>query len=232
MTYFADRVLRLPTNCAEGVAMRVGDKLTRILFGASFVLSFGLAMFTDAASATPFTRGDVFVSVSNGLVREFTPSGVLVQTLNTGNPQDETAGSAFDAFGNLFVTTFFRNTVAKFDNNGLLINRSFASGFNQGTESISFTRSGDIFVGDAGGNQIFKLNSNGVIVGTFATTVDRGTDWIDCACDQHTIYYTSEGNSIRRFDTLNNNQLPDFNILPLPGMSTGATATGNAYAML
>jgi hypothetical protein len=186
-----------------------------------------LVLLRGAPSAgVPFTIGNVFVSVSNGLVREFTPAGILVQTLNTGNPQDETAGSAFDTFGNFFVTTFSRNTVAKFDNNGNLVSRTFATGFNADPESVTFARSGNFFVGEADGlHQINEFTSTGVNVGTFdATTVPgRGTDWIDLACDQQTIYYSSEGNAIRRFDTAMNMQLSDFNSLPLPGR--------NAYAL-
>jgi hypothetical protein len=52
--------------------------LKTILFALGAVL-----MAASTAVAGPFTMGDVFASVGNGLVREFTPTGTLVQTLNT-----------------------------------------------------------------------------------------------------------------------------------------------------
>ena len=192
---------------------------------------FGLFCFCKVGfSGVIYTTGDVFVSVSNGLVKEFKPNGTLVQTLNTGNGNDETTGSAFDASGNLYVATFSGNTVAKFDSTGNLVTRSFATGFNSDPESISFTRLGNLFVGEADGlRQINEFDANGTNVASFSpnTVPGRGTDWIDCACDQHTIYYTSEGNTIRRFDTQSNMQLPDFNTSPLPGQAAGLPPSGS-----
>lgn len=206
----------------------------RSRFFALVVVFFDLV---GTASALPFTKGDVFVSISGGLVREFTPNGILVQTLNTGDGGDATTGSAFDSSGNFYVATFSRNTVAKFDNNGNLVNRSFASGFNSNPESVSFTRSGNFFVGEADGlgqiNEFTSTGTNAILLRTFSPSTDpgRGTDWIDCACDQSTIYYTSEGNLIRRFDTAMNQQLTDFNILPLPSQQAPGLFPERAYAL-
>ena len=38
----------------------------------------------------------------------------------------------------------------------------------------------------------------------------RGSDWIDLAADQCTMYYTSEGTSVKRFNVCTNTQLTDF----------------------
>src|SRR5262249_475161 len=51
---------------------------------------------------------------------------------------------------------------------------------------------------------------------------NRGTDWITLAPDQETIYYTSEGNSVLRFDTATGTQLAPFTT-SLPG--------GGAFAL-
>lgn len=181
-----------------------------------------------AFAGTIYTTGDVFASVGNGLVREFTPSGTLVQTLNTGTNSTFTAGGAFDSSGDFFVTTFSSNVVSKFDNSGNLINGSFASGFNADPESISFAQNGNFFVGQADGtHQVREFTSGGTtgtLVASFSPAIDdRGTDWVDLAADQHTIYYTSEGTLVKRFDTANNTQLSNFNSTPLPG--------SNAYAL-
>jgi hypothetical protein len=117
----------------------------------------------------------------------------------------------FDSSGNFYVTTFFSGIVS-----------TFAAGSTSGTnfasvggdeESITRSMSNNFFVGEAdGGGQITELNSSGGTVRTFTAAVqDRGTDWVDLAADQTTLYYTSEGSSIMRFSTVGTgSQLSDF----------------------
>jgi WD40 repeat protein len=162
--------------------------------------------------ATPFVFGDVFASVGSGKVKVFTPTGVVVDLLNTTTGATETAGSAFDATGNFFVTGFQTSTLSKFNNSGGLLSANFIAGNNPpNNESLVFDKVGNFYVGGAGGNTIRKFNSAGTLMNTFTVaTQDRGTDWIDLAADQHTIFYTSAGSEIKRFDTLTNTQLADF----------------------
>ena len=162
------------------------------------------------------------------MVRVFHPDGTLVQTLSTGQASDVfTTGSAFDAAGNFYVTTFGSNVVAKFKPDGTLDTRTFATGFNSSPESIAFDKSGNFYVGQADGlRTIRKFDSTGANIDTFSpATEDRGTDWIDLASDQKTMYYTSEGRQIKRFDLQNKVQLADFNLAPLPGSAAYALRT-------
>jgi hypothetical protein len=70
---------------------------------------------------------------------------------------------------------------------------------------------------------VLKFDPSGNLLATFSpATEDRGTDWIDLAADQCTLFYTSEGLLVKRFDVCTNTQLTDFNTAPLPG--------SNAYA--
>jgi len=165
-----------------------------------------------SAQAVPFTVGNVFASVGNGLVKEFTPAGALVQTLNTTTGAAETTGSAFDSAGNFYVTGFGTSTLSKFNNSGVLQSANFIAGNNPGNnESLVFDGAGNFYVGGASGSIIRKFNSAGGLLNTFTVaTGPRGTDWIDLAADQKTLFYTSEGGSVRRFDTSTNTQLADF----------------------
>ena len=99
-------------------------------------------------------------------------------------------------------------------------------------ESLAFNNTGNLFVGDAngfpsdGGPQatIWKLDSSGNLAGSFTVAAEnRGADWVDLAADQHTIFYTSEGKTIKRFDTSTNTQL-------LPDFATGLPGS-NAFAL-
>jgi hypothetical protein len=76
----------------------------------------------------------------------------------------------------------------------------------------------DLFVGQADGTMhILEFNPTGALINTFAPTPDaRGTDWIDLASDQCTMFYTSEGKLIKRFNVCTNTQLANFNLVALP----------------
>jgi len=171
----------------------------------------GVLAATTTAAASSFTIGDVFASVGGGLVKEFTPTGTLVQTLNTNTSSAFTTGGVFDSADNFYVTTFSTGIVSKFLS-GSTSGTNFAS-VGGDEESITRDMSNDFFVGEAdGGGQITELNSAGGTVKTFTAAVqDRGTDWVDLAADQTTIYYTSEGSSIMRFSTVGSgSQLTNF----------------------
>ena len=166
------------------------------------------------AHAAAFTLGDVFAS-SDGLIREYTPTGTLVQTLNTTHP-GEGDGLAFDSSGNLYATAgFSANTVVKFDNTGTLMNPTFGSGYNSHPESIVIDKTnGVLYVGQPDGtHQVLKfdLNGNPGTPSSFSPAIqDRGTDWVDLESNLHIIRYTSEGNSVLRYDLATNTQLPNF----------------------
>jgi hypothetical protein len=173
---------------------------------------------TTTSGTTPITSGDILVSVGNGLVQERTPTGTLVQTLDTGKGASvETAGLAFDAAKNLYVTDFEANDVSKFNHNGALVG-SFGSGYDSHPESIVFDSSGNAYVGQADSlKKVLKFSPTGASLASFApATENRGTDWIDLGPDGCTLYYTSEGTTVKRFDVCTNLQLGDF-ATGLPG---------------
>jgi sugar lactone lactonase YvrE len=186
---------------------------TALLAGAIGAAALSL---TSAASAAPFVIGDVFASVGNGQVRQYSAAGVLKDTLSTGLG-GFTTGSAFDSAGNFFVTNFSNGSVSRFSGPGdPHVHSVFAAGINSAPESIVFDLAGNMYVGSADGNaDINKYSSAGVLLDTFnVATTDRGSDWIDLARDQRTMFYTSEGNTIKRYDVVADVQLADFATLP------------------
>ena len=75
-----------------------------------------------------------------------------------------------------------------------------------------------------GDKQIEKYNAAGVLQHAYTVdTTSRGSDWIELSSDQHTIFYTSEGTTIKRFDVSANgglgHQLSDFAV-GLAGFAT------------
>jgi hypothetical protein len=98
--------------------------------------AFSLAVSASAV-ALPFTVGNVFVSTGAGTVREYTPTGTLVQTLAVGS--SFITGSAFDSNGNNLGT--------------------FGSGYTT-PEMVVIDAANNVYVGSLGGT-IRKFDSSG-----------------------------------------------------------------------
>ena len=182
--------------------------------------------------ASPFAPGEVLAAVGSGKVKRFAPNGTLIQILDTADPSGgarNTTGMAVDGLNNLYVTLFTENTapqsgtVYKFDSSGRLLG-SFGTSYNAHPESIVLDATGNILVGQADGlRKVLKFSPQAIALDAFSPqTEKRGLDWIDLASDQRTLYYTSEGTGVKRYDLQSKTQLSDFNRAPLPGTSAYA----------
>jgi streptogramin lyase len=188
-------------------------------------LPVGVKAQTASPSATPspsvISTGSVVVSVASGMAEVHKPDGSLDRTLDTTSG-GETTGSAFDGSQNLYITDFSAQKVSKFDPSGNLLG-TFGSGYTGEPESILFSAAGNAYVGAADTNVIREFDSTGTPIMQFTVAVEsRGTDWVDLASDQCTVFYTSEGTHVLRFNTCTNTQLANFNAQPLPGSSAFA----------
>ena len=138
----------------------------------------------------------------------------VVQTLDTTISGSFTTGSTFDSSGNFYVTTFDGGYVSKFDQDGNLMDAQFAEcdpGAN--CESIVFDKAGNFYVGQAETADILKFDSDGNLIQRYdVQTSARGSDWIDLAADQSTMYYTSF--EVYTFDLETGVQGPQFATLP------------------
>lgn len=184
---------------------------------ASLTLAFVLACWAGAQAGV-IPDGTVLVGTGNGLVTEFAQNGTMLGQLDTTTGSFDETGAAFDSSGNYFVTDFDTASVTKFDPTGTLIG-SFGSGYNSAPESITFDASGNIYVGQAqGSHNVLEFNPSGALLNTFSPAIEnQGTDWIELAADNCTLFYTSEGTHVKRFNLCTLTQLADFNATPLPG---------------
>jgi len=169
----------------------------------------------------PFARGELFFALADGTVLRETPTGSLIQIMNTGTGSF-TYGMAFDSAQNLYVSDFGAHNVSKFDNTGVS-KGFFGSGYGGSVEDVVFNSAGDLIAGSVDGDNTIRIFSpTGAPVAQYpAAPQDRGIDWFDLASDQCTLYYTSEGTSIKRFDICKGLQLADF-VTNLPGVSAYA----------
>ena len=199
-----------------------------VMAAAALALTIGFVIAFNATSTRanhiPYVVGDVFAGVGNGEIRHLSPTGTLIESLSTGSACDEQLGMAFDTTGNLYATSAFggcaTGEVYKFDNQGGLIG-AFGSGYSDSTESIAIDAAGNVYVGQPDGtSDVLKFDSAGTPLDSFdVPTEDRGSDWIDLASDQCTLFYTSEGVNVFRYDVCTDAPLANFNVAPLPDTS-------------
>ncbi|MCI0350622.1 MAG: PKD domain-containing protein [Acidobacteriales bacterium] len=184
--------------------------------GGSFTVSVtatdraGNTSNTPSRSVTVSETPKLFAGVRDGQVKEFSRSGSTLRTLNT-NQGGSITGMAIDSVDSLYVTNFTANTVTRFSGNGSLIG-NFGSSYNCKPESIVFDESGNAYVGQSDCNKaILKFDAYGnLFTGISVQTESTGSDAIDLAGDQCTIFYTSEGASVLRYNACTNQQLSPF----------------------
>lgn len=173
------------------------------------------AIAVQASMAAPLVPGQVLAGSTNGIINQFTPTGTLAGTLDNGRSTTYgSTGMCFNGAGNLFSTTF-DNGMTQFDTTGAIVPPNPWTTTGANLESCTFDAAGNMYVGDASQNIVTKIDPSGTVIATYTVaTEDRGTDWVDLAADQKTLFYTSEGDHIKRFDVSTNTQLADFAALP------------------
>ena len=205
-------------------------------FPVSVCLAIALLMSLvrpSVAAAQTFQGGDVFVSIANGQVNWYRPAGAslsLVKTLNTG-AGGFTTGMAFDAAHRLYVTSYSTGQIFRFDTSGTLLGE-FGPGGLGSVESLVFDAAGNLYAARDDNGQVTKLNSLGAVVATYSVQVEnRGSSVIALSADQCTLFYTSEGVRVKRFNVCTNTQLADFTVLPSqPAYFVALRANGELLA--
>src|SRR5437899_8781654 len=187
-----------------------------------------LTSVTGLASARglTFAPGDVFVSLRTGQVQWRKPNGTLNGTLVNAIP-GKAEGMGFDASGILYVTHYCADTticatgnmVERFDSYGVS-RGSFGSGYNCNPYAVAFDWAGRVYVGQADcTGDLLQFDASGIPLQSFDVASDtRGSARIALASDGCTMFYTSQGPNVKRYNVCTRQQLPDFNRAPLPGV--------------
>jgi hypothetical protein len=193
-------------------------------------------------STVPWVIGDVFAGIWERQYNIFSNAGTHKDYIPPIGGQGYTAGCAFNADRSKLYSAFFqRHGIRVYDaappHDLLQVINADNGGY---AESIDFDAAGNFYVGQpspvnpTGPKTILKYNSAGIrqkayVVETEDDARHTGVDWIDLASDDCTIFYTSEGRIIFRYDVCANfgagQQLDRFvDVGDLPG-------TGPAYAL-
>lgn len=170
-----------------------------------------------ALASTTWNVGDVYAGVAGGSYNVYDNSGVFKETISDGLG-GFTTGCAFNNDLSKLYTTNFSNTkvVVYDDPSPHTISQTIDTGaINPGgqSESVVFAANGDFYVGHPDGDDdIQRYNSAGVYQQSYDVAIEnRGSDWMDLASDQQTLFYTSEGGLIKKYDVSGaGSQLADF----------------------
>jgi hypothetical protein len=168
-----------------------------------------------------WVKGDVFAAVGDGKYNVFSNTGIFKETIDTGFSGFLTTGCAFNQDrSKLYTTVFDASKVVVFDTtHPHTILQTINTSPGSGTESVVFDTAGNFYVGHVYGDTLIrKYNASGTFLESYSAAIeDSGTDWIDLATDQCTLFYTSQGRLVKRFDVCANTQLTDFTTLPRTG---------------
>jgi uncharacterized protein (TIGR03437 family) len=215
-----------PLACTRSDALAAGASYPAITVTVN-VANNGLA-FTQATGSPTYRMGDILLSMADGTVQWRRSDWTLVTVLPSVATNGEAKGMAFDSAANLYVTHWYGtgdsgNDVATFDRYGTAA-RPFGSGYNCNPSSIVFDNGGNAYVGQADcSTQILKFDASGNPLAQYSVAVEnRGTYDIVLDNNQCTMYYTSEGPDVKRFNVCTNTQMPNFNSAPLPDTVDGA----------
>ena len=160
-------------------------------------------------------------------IRRYTHTGTFIDAWDTIMPimqNNIVTGLCFSPDGKVLATRFGYRSPILYSRHGAMLDSDFgfvtssSPGFHQ-HESCVYDRSGNAYIGQAGATDtlpdsevpILKFSESGVLLERFVIpTGERGTDWIELAGDQCTLYYTSEDTAVRRYNLCTHSVLPIF----------------------
>ena len=171
--------------CPNGTGAPRGIRGHRMVLALAVALVLGsvgllFGPAKPAGATTVFASGQVFASVGNGTVNVYDPSSDKeINALNDGTGETFTAGSAFDAKGNLYVADDLTGQISEFAPDGTS-KGVFASGLSNPLSPV-FDEAGNLYVGQQGTPYIAEYNSVGQSVASFGPVItpETGDDWID-----------------------------------------------------
>jgi sugar lactone lactonase YvrE len=189
------------------------------------VAGLALLLSVPARGVEPvsWNVGDVFVAVGEGAYQVYDRHGGPKYLLQ-GEQGGYTTDCAFNPdLDKLYTANYtYTQVIAYGDQSGHPVVQTIEAGeaSPEGhSNGLVFDAEGHLFVGHPDGNGlIHKYSPAGLLLETYQVQADRrGSHWIDLASDQATVFYTSQGRTIRRFDTRANEQREVFAELPGEG---------------
>jgi len=185
----------------------------------------GTILTDEFAAGTRFVLVGKDEGMNGPKIRRFTTTGTFVDSWgpDTGNFMGYIAtGMCFAPNGNVLTTRYAYPNPIYYSRFGAVLDADFGNPNNgavfNNNESCVFDLAGNVYIGQAGVSAstdaevpVKKFDRYGAPLDTFVLpTGTRGTDWIELAGDQCTLYYTSEDTGVRRYNVCTHTALPAF----------------------
>jgi hypothetical protein len=186
----------------------------------------GTIVSDELAPGTRFVLVGKDSGTSGRKIRRYTTDGTYIDDwddrMSNGLGHIVT-GMCFAPNGNVLATRFGWPEPILYSRFGAILDEHFTQ-HPSGTvsyayhESCVFDHAGNVYIGQAGASSspddqvpVLKFDRYGTRLDTLVLpTGPRGTDWIDLAGDDCTLYYTSEDTDVRRYNTCTHTVLPPF----------------------
>jgi hypothetical protein len=174
--------------------------------------------------ASDWSKGDVFVGTGSGKFSVFSSNGDFKETISTGI-FGFPSSCAFNQDRSKLYTTVFVSDTAKvviFDvAHPHVVLKTIDTSPGKVPEAILFDAAGNFYVGLVDGDKLIrKYDAAGVLLYTYSVEIEvSGSASIDLARDQCTLFYTTGGRLVKRFDVCTNTQLSDFAALQGDGVT-------------
>ena len=187
-----------------------------VLLIAVLVLLLG---FCNTVHAKQLNVGDLFIAVGNGSYQIWRNNGTnspnyqLLETIGD-TLGGTTAGCATDSTFRLYGTNLSNTKVERFaiaHPHSVTLRFDVSNGGSDlQSQSIAFDGQGFLYVGHQSDGVVHKYDQLGTLIQTFSVqTENSGTEWLDLSADGSTVFYTSRGVKIFRFN-FTTGQLPPF----------------------
>jgi hypothetical protein len=151
---------------------------------------FTLGLITQAQAVT-WVKGDIFAALIDR-VSVYNSTGTFLESYITGGSNFNT-GMGFDFAGNLYVTNFGNNQIAKFTGPNDLHNASLFVNQAGNPESIARDLAGNLYISSASSGDIVKYDTSGnVLKNLHNVGQSNRADWIEINAANTKLYVTED----------------------------------------
>jgi len=195
--------------------------MTKLIQNSFLIFILFSSCFSLQAQHTHFQKGDIFLGQGGGLIQWRDSNHVLIKTINTGDGGGNGNGTGLRIHpitGQLWVTNSnltpgSTNGIRIINTDGTVGNTINVSPYQGSPTSITFDNQGNAYVGDLWSKEIVKINAAGTaVIDHYTISTNNfiwGAEWVEMDCNDSIIYYTHLKETVKRYNVVTRQQLPD-----------------------
>jgi hypothetical protein len=203
--------------------------MVRYIQTSFFIGILFFSCLSSKAQHSHFQTGDIFLGQGAGIIQWRDANGLLIKNINTGDGGGNGNGTGLRIHpitGQLWVTNSnlppnSTNGIRIINTDGTPGNTINVSAYQGTPTSITFDKKGNAYIGDLWNPVIVKINPTGTaILDHYTVSTNNfvwGPEWVELDCNDSIIYYTHLKETVKRYNVVTHQQLPDFaNLTGIP----------------